>query len=135
MTRAAVLGCFFVVALASCGATQSPQPQSIELGAEVTLAPGASAAFKPAGIVVQFVGIAADSRCPRDVTCMWAGEVKAIISIRNAQQPPVRHEMLEGGHATSGDYRISLVRVLPEPVSSAKIPPENYRATLQLQKI
>jgi hypothetical protein len=135
MSRAAVLGCFFAMALASCGATQSPKPQSIELGAEVTLAPGASAAFKPAGIVVQFVGVAADSRCPRDVTCMWAGEVKAIISIRNAQQPPVRHEMLEGGHSTSGDYRVTLVRVLPEPVASAKIPAQDYRATLQFQKI
>lgn len=135
MTRAAMLGCFFAAALTSCSATTSPTPQSIELDAEVTLAPGASAAFKPADIVVQFVGVATDSRCPREVTCMWAGEVKVIFSIRSAQQPSARHEILEGGHATSGDYRIILVRVLPEPVAAAKIPPENYRATLQLQKV
>lgn len=135
MTRAAVLSCFFAAALASCGATNSPTPASLELGAEVTLAPGTSAAFKPADMVVQFIGVAADSRCPRDVTCMWAGEVKVALSIRNAKQPPTRHEVLEGEHATSGDYRITLVRVLPEPVASAKIPPEDYRATLVVQKI
>ena len=134
MTRAALVGCFFAAALASCGAANSPALQSIEPGAEVTLAPGASAAFKPADLVVQFVGVATDSRCPRDVTCMWAGEVKVILSIRNAQQPPARHEILEGGQAASGDYHITVVRVLPEPVASTKIPPENYRATLQLQK-
>ena len=133
MTRAGLLCCFLVAALASCGASNSPL--SMELGTEVTLSPGASAAFKPADVVVQFVGVAADSRCPRDATCMWAGEVKAIFSIRNARQPPARHEIVEGEHISSGDYRITLVRVLPEPVASARIPPESYRATLLLQKI
>ena len=92
------------------------------------------AAFNPAGIVVQFVGITSDSRCPRDVTCMWAGEVKVQLSVRNAQQPPTRHEILEGEHAVTGDYRLTVVRVRPEPVTSAKISPEDYRATLKLQK-
>ena len=133
MTRAGLLCCFLVAALASCGASNSPL--SMELGTEVTLSPGASAAFKPADIVVEFVGVAADSRCPRDVTCMWAGEVKAIFSIRNARQPPARHEIVEGKYASSGEYRITLVRVLPEPVASTRIPPENYRATLLLQKL
>jgi hypothetical protein len=134
MTRTAALGCFFAAVLASCGSGNSPPPQPIDLGAEVTLAPGASAAYAPAGIVVQFVSVVADSRCPRDVTCMWAGEVKALVSIQDTRQPPTRHEILEGGHAISGDYRLTVVRVQPEPVSSGKIPPESYRATLQLRK-
>ncbi|MDY6948446.1 MAG: hypothetical protein SXG53_22325 [Pseudomonadota bacterium] len=135
MTRIAALGCFFVAVLASCGSGDSSPPQSIDLGAEVTLAPGAAAAFKPAGIVVQFVSVVTDSRCPREVTCMWAGEVKVLLSIQDSQQPPRRQEILEGGHVVSGDYRVTVVRVQPEPASSGKIPRESYRATLQLQKI
>lgn len=126
--------CFLAASLTACGATDSQTTQSMDLGAEVTLAPGGSAAFKPASIVVQFVGIAEDSRCPRDATCMWAGEVKTLLSIRNTRQQAIRHEVLEGEHVMSGEYRVTVVRVRPEPVASAKIPPETYRATLQLQK-
>lgn len=135
MTRTAALSCFFAAVLASCGSDNSPPPQPIDLGADVTLAPGASATYRPAGIVVQFVSVVTDSRCPRDVTCMWAGEVKVLLSIQSNQKPPTRHELLEAGHAISGDYRVTVVRVQPEPVSSGRIPPENYRATLQLQKM
>jgi hypothetical protein len=135
MTRTRALICFFAAALTSCGTTDSQTAQSVDPGAEVTLAPGASAAFKPVGIVVLFIGVAADSRCPLDATCMWAGEVKVQLSIRNARQPPTRHEVIEGEYAVSGDYRITVLRVRPERVASAKIPPEDYRATLQLQKI
>jgi hypothetical protein len=134
MTRAPALICFLAGALSSCGATNSQTVQSVDLGAEVTLAPGSSAAFKPAGIIVQFVAVTADSRCARDATCMWVGEAKVQLSIRNAQQPPTRHEILEGEHAVSGDYRITVVRVRPIPVASGKIPPEDYRATLQMEK-
>ena len=34
---------------------------------------------------------------------MWAGEVKALVSIRNTKQQATRHEILEGEHAVSGD--------------------------------
>lgn len=134
MTRACALSCLFAAALTSCGATNSQTTPSVDLGADVTLAPGASAAFESASIVVQFLGVTADSRCPRDATCMWAGEVSVLLSIGNARQSPTRHEVVEGEHAISGDYRITVVRVLPERVASANIPPESYRATLQLQK-
>lgn len=126
--------CFFAVALTSCSARDLQTAQSVDLGAEVTLAPGSSAEFKPAGVVVQFVGITTDSRCPQDVICMWAGEVKVQLSIRLARQPPTSYEILEGEHAHSGDYRVTVVRVRPEPIASAKIPPKDYRAALQLQK-
>lgn len=135
MTRAFALSCLFAAALTSCGATNSQTAAAVDLDAEVTLAPGASATFQSSGIVVQFLGVTADSRCPRDATCMWAGEVTVLLSISNPRQAPTRHEVIEGEHAVSGDYRIDVVRVLPERVASANIPPESYRATLQLQEL
>lgn len=135
MTRIRALICFLAVALTSCGATNPETVHSADQGAEVTLAPGAATAFKPAGIVIQFVGVTVDSRCPRDTTCMWAGEVKVLVSVRNSRQSPTRHEILEGEHADGSNYSIAVVRVQPLPVASAKIPADQYRATLKLQKL
>lgn len=135
MIRALALSCFFLATLAACGTTDSQAAQPVEPGAEVTLAPGASASFSAAGIVVQFVGVTKDSRCPRDTTCMWAGDVTVLLTIRNPRHSPIRQEVLEGEHVIAGDYLITVVRVQPEPVASAKIPQESYRATLQLQKL
>lgn len=133
VTRIAALSCFFAAVSTSCGRGSAPGAQSVDLGNEVTLAPGASVTYTPAKVVVELVGVVTDSRCPRDVTCMWAGEVKVLVSIRDNEKPPTRHEISEGGHEIAGDYRLSVVRVQPEPVASGKIPPESYRATLLLQ--
>ncbi|HEY0939746.1 MAG TPA: hypothetical protein VGE08_06590 [Steroidobacter sp.] len=135
MIRAVALSCFFVATLTSCGTAVSQAAQPVDLGAEVMLAPGESASFRSAGIVVQFLGVTKDSRCPRDTTCMWAGDAAVLLSIRNPRQAPIRHEVLEGEHVIAGDYLITVVRVQPEPVAPAKIPQESYRATLQLQKL
>ena len=135
MIRAFALSCFFVATLAGCGTTDSQAAEPVDLGAQVTLAPGGSASFRSAGIVVQFLGVTKDSRCPRDTTCMWAGDATVLLSIRNPRQSPMRHEVLEGEHVIAGDYLITVVRVQPEPVASARIPQESYRGTLQLQKL
>ena len=80
MTRlAAVLTC---LALAGCGTAPAAKSQTVDLGAEVTLAPGATVSVKAAEMQVRFVSVTEDSRCPRDVTCIWAGEVKVQIEIR-----------------------------------------------------
>jgi predicted deacylase len=135
MIRALALGTFFVAMLAGCGTTDSQAAQPADLGAEVTLAPGASASFKSSNVIVQFMGVTKDSRCPRGTTCMWAGDVTVLLSIRSPRQSPVRYEVMEGERVIAGDYLITVVKVLPEPVASARIPQESYRATLQLQKL
>ncbi|HKE96834.1 MAG TPA: hypothetical protein VKB34_21180 [Povalibacter sp.] len=121
-----------LLALAGCGAARSQESQAVDLGAEVTLAPGATAAVKAAGMKVRFVAVTEDSRCPRDTTCVWAGEVKVQIEIQQSSHsaPPV--EMLEGGTTQAGGYRVTLVRVEPQPVSTTRIAPQEYRATLRV---
>lgn len=132
MTRLAVM--FACLALAGCSAAPSQELQAVDLGAEVTLAPGTTVSAKTAGLSVRFVAVIEDSRCPRDVTCIWAGQVKIQVEILQSSQPPSRVEILAGGSVAAGDYAVTVVRVEPQPVSTAKIATQDYRATLKIDK-
>jgi hypothetical protein len=132
MTRlAAILTC---LALASCGAARTQETKAVDLGAEVTLAPGTTASVKTTEMKVRFVGVTEDSRCPRDVECFWAGEVKVQLEIMQSSQLASQVEILEGGSTVAGGYRVTLVRVEPQPTSTAKIAPQDYRATVKIDK-
>jgi hypothetical protein len=132
MTRlAAMLWCFV---LASCGTARTQETTAVDPGAQVTLAPGATVSLKAAEMKVRFVAVTEDSRCPRDVACVWAGEIKVRIEIQQATQLASQVEILEGGSTMAGAYRVTLVRVEPQPMTGAKIAPQDYRATLQIDK-
>lgn len=132
MTRLAA--CLFCLALAGCGAAPAGKSRAVDPGAEFTLAPGATASVKSAGFKVRFVAVSEDSRCPRDTTCVWAGEVKAQIDIVRISET-LQVEIAEGDSTIAGDYRVTLVRVEPVPVSAAKIAPQGYRATLRMDPV
>src|SRR5262245_64416546 len=68
----------FAVALAACGRDGS----AATLNAPIQLAPGQSAVFDGEDLEVKLVAVDSDSRCPSDVTCVWAGEVIARIAVR-----------------------------------------------------
>lgn len=128
---AALLTC---LALAGCGAAADREMETVDLGAQVTLAPGAIVSLKATGMTVRFVAVTDDSRCPGDVTCVWAGEVRARLEIHEASRAASQLELLEGGSTVAGGCRVTLVRVEPQPTSEARIAPQDYRATLQLDK-
>jgi hypothetical protein len=129
MTRLAA--CLLCLALAGCGAAPAGKSQAVDPGTEFTLAPGAMAAVNSAGFKLRFVAVSEDSRCPRDTTCIWAGEVKAQIDIVRISET-LQVEIAAGDSAVAGDFRVTLVRVEPQPVSTAKIAAQDYRATLKL---
>jgi len=121
-------------AIAACGSSAAPTSQSVDVGSEFTLAPSSKATVKGSGIEVLFVGISEDSRCPRDATCVWAGQVKARLDIAVSKRPATPHEVLEGEGTTVEGYQVKVLRVLPYPSTSTKIPPGGYRATLQVTR-
>jgi hypothetical protein len=129
---AAILMC---LAVNGCGAAPATRMQSVDPGAQFTLAPGAAVSVKNAGIEVRFVAVAEDSRCPRDVTCIWAGQIKVQLEIHGSGKTASQMEILEGGSAVSGEYQVTLVRVEPQPTSTTRIAPQDYRATLKIDKL
>jgi hypothetical protein len=127
---AAMFACF---ALAGCATAPAGNAQAVDAGAEVTLAPGETASVNAAEIKVRFISVIDDSRCPRDVTCVWAGEVRLLLEMQTARGPqPI--EIRERGSAIAGGYRVTLLQVEPQPMSTAKIAPQEYRAKIVIEK-
>ena len=87
----------------------------------------------------RFVRVANDSRCPKGVECVWAGNVEVLIEIGtksgrvkktlrlNTNASPERP-----AEAEFGGYIVKLVGVSPYPRAGYKIRPGEYVASLVL---
>jgi hypothetical protein len=102
----------------------------IKYGHEVTV--------KGAGLKVKFDSLLEDSRCPKDVKCVWAGEAKILITVKRANERESKIELRTNGEfilaAKYQDYVIKLVALDPYPRTSAKVKPSSYVATLLIGK-
>jgi hypothetical protein len=132
MNRLAAI--LMVFALAGCGTARSLESRTVELGVEVTMASGETVSVKATPLKVRFVAVTEDSRCPREVTCIWAGEVKVALEFHGSSPLAAQAEIAERGSTVAGAYRVTLVRVEPHPTSTARIAPQDYRATLKIDR-
>jgi len=132
--RHALASLVSIVALAACSSTGAPAPHAASLNQEIQLAPKEIAAYGPQGLTVEFVRVVNDSRCPTDVTCAWAGEITVQVATAMNQAEPAQHEIKAGEHASVGAFRVFVVKVEPQPLSTRPIPPEEYRVTLKVEQ-
>jgi hypothetical protein len=121
------------VTFVACHSTGAPAHRTASLNQEMQLAPGEQAVFSQHGLTLEFVRVVEDSRCPTDTTCVWAGEVKVQLSIRNNAAEAVKHEITAGHHATVGEFRVIVVQVHPEPISTRTIAPDEYLVTIRVE--
>ena len=98
-------------ALLACTATR-PQTLPARFGEEVTLKVGASAAWS-SDLQVRFDAVLEDSRCPTETTCIWAGQLKILLSITQATRTSTI-ELLEGEQRAIGEHRCAAVALLGE---------------------
>lgn len=75
-----------------------------------------------------------DSRCPSDVTCIWEGRVSVTLRIYNQTQYQTIILTNETPTFHVDSYEITLIDVLPYPVSTKDIT-EEYVATISISKI
>jgi hypothetical protein len=103
----------------------------VEYGKEVTI--------KGTSLKVRFDSVLDDSRCPRDVTCVWAGDAKILISVRQANAKASKVELHTSSQlGQTGKYKryvIKLIALDPYPMTrAAKAKPDDYVATLLIKK-
>ncbi len=53
-----------------------------KLGEEFRLKSGELAVIESEGLVVRFLNVTGDSRCPKDVQCFWAGQVTVLVNAK-----------------------------------------------------
>jgi hypothetical protein len=87
-------------------------------------------------IELEFVEVLQDSRCPKNVTCVWAGEVIVLVDVfengvkseqKKLTLSPTSHLQDRLGNLFfSEEIKISGFNVLPYPVSGIKTNKEDY---------
>lgn len=77
--------------------------------------------------------VISDSRCPKEVTCVWAGtvEVRAVLSTAVSHG---EHVLTLNEPQLFGDYNVTLVEVTPEKTEAA-IAESSYRFTFEIEKV
>ena len=94
-----------------------------------TLAISEAARVGQEALSLGFERVAEDSRCPSDVSCVWAGQVVVEVSLGGS-----RHLLKPDQPADSDGYRARLLRVAPYPSSAAPIEASQYRATFVVEQ-
>ena len=74
-----------------------------------------------------------DSRCPSDVTCVWAGQVNAMVHIENQTHSKTVDFMPTDSYTFFSPYEIILLDVSPYPTSTEKS--DDHIATLVMSSL
>jgi len=89
---------------------------------------------------IKFVSVAEDSRCPKGVNCIWAGNARVVLQVGKSTGMPSKLELnthpREAGDGAGGydQYLIKLVEVAPYPVANQTNKPRNYAITLVISR-
>ena len=77
--------------------------------------------------------VVSDSRCPVDVTCIWAGtvEVRTVLSTAVSHG---EHVLTLGEPQSFGEYIVTLIEVSPTKTEAA-VPESSYRFTFEIELI
>jgi hypothetical protein len=80
----------------------------------------------------------ADSRCPKGVACVWAGEVTVKIRVRDGGEESeialTQGARPDGDVARTARHEIRLRDVSPYPHHGATVRREDYRATVAIRR-
>jgi len=123
-----------VTGLSACA--KQPASVTAELGQGFVLEPGQTAVIKNESLTVKFNEIVSDSRCPKGVQCIWAGEVSSLIVINYQNQDKEMVLKLLGageGEDLFTDYIIKFT-VEPYPEYEKELKAEDYRLHLTISK-
>jgi hypothetical protein len=81
-----------------------------------------------------------ESRCPTDVTCVWAGFVEVELLINEKGKKSILNLSSEPNvsglpvQANFGDYSIKLIDVIPYPATNIRIDPNQFKVILLVEK-
>jgi len=121
---------FFLAAGFSCASSGGA-----ELGKPFTLKVGESASFEGGKLVMKFVSVPEDSRCPKGEQCVWAGNARVVLEVSKPAQAPqtVQLNTSRGPRDAELDGLVLKLESLdPEPSSSRRLRPEDYSVVLIL---
>ena len=111
-----------------------PVPSDVRI--DITI--GKSVEVEIDGLVLEFVEVTEDSRCPASVVCVWAGQAKVVIAAGNDGRHLGDHELVldpTGANSNSidiGGRSVALVALSPYPGTPDSRSNSDYVATLSV---
>ena len=119
-------------------ATTKPRQRVIKLNQEFTLKFGQSARSEGSGLKITFASVREESRCPKGVTCVWAGNAKVLIEISKDDGGSAAFQLNTNINPKSVrylGYELSLEKLDPYPRADEQLKPSDYEATLLLRNL
>jgi hypothetical protein len=135
LSIAGVLSCSRSTTCAQAASCESPVVVDAREGQNFELAPGMRARIASANVTVVFERVTSDSRCPRDVVCIWSGNAAVQLRVETSEGRVWSGSLntnVEPRLTPLDNYELSVVALSPDPVSSSSIEAERYRLTLRL---
>lgn len=94
--------------------------------------------FSRSSLSVKFVELVEDSRCPKDVDCVWAGNARIKIEVKRSGSQKEIIELNTNINDKSARYDgllIELVDLTPKPASNVRINRNGYVATIAVSRL
>jgi hypothetical protein len=118
---------------------EGDEPVRVLLAREFKLRVGQRAAVEGEGLRIRFASVANDSRCPADVTCVWAGNAEVLIEAESGGSREGLKLNTHGGakfpkESRHKQYSVGLVALSPHPRTDRKTKATGYVATLVIRK-
>ena len=108
------------------------------LGEEFSVNIGQTARIDSEDLEIEFIDIVGDSRCPKGVTCIWAGEVTAKVAINTGNSLDellLTEHGLSNGKATAVYQKYRLVyHVEPYPEQGITIAKDQYQLLIMVSR-
>jgi hypothetical protein len=133
-----------VVLFASAGVLSAkPHPsvtvRAVRVNKEFTLRKGQRVTVKGSSLSLKFVAVESDSRCPKDVKCVWAGNAAVQVQASSGRRSKTLTLNTGPGGAFVNEieykgYHIKLVDLRPYPRSDRQTAAEDYALTLLVTK-
>jgi hypothetical protein len=118
--------------------TDGPSESHAMTKTEIVLEYGEEKVLDGTALRVNFGDVLEDSRCPKDVTCVWAGNAKVLVGIAAGSGPTHALELnttLEPHARDRLGVRVTLLSVTPEPLSGQSVPVDAYSVRLRIEPI
>ncbi len=118
------------------GASFAQESAHPNLGEDFELAVHQTAQFTAEKISVTFEQVLEDSRCPVDVTCIWAGlaEVSLQVAVSGQERELSLSTLPPENSAVFENYTFWLISVRPGPRSDQNIDSSAYFVTVRVDK-
>lgn len=125
---------FLLIAIIASSSACSSQPvrKIGEFGHKIILIPGQEFSLNDNELIIRFLEIVNDSRCPTDVQCIWAGEVSVKVEIEYQGQTKSMIMTQSGSNESDTqilNFKISF-DIQPYPIDEKQLKPDEYRLSL-----